>query len=56
MTKKLLTAALTIAACAALCGAVCPRNASDEKVSEAEQVPGAAARQPPMPSQKGTAA
>jgi hypothetical protein len=56
MTKKLLTAALAIAACAALWGAVCPRNASDGKVPEAEQVPGAAARQPPMPSQKKTGA
>lgn len=43
MTKKLLTAALAIAACAALWGAVCPRNASDGKVPAADQVTSTAA-------------
>ena len=38
MTKKLLTAALAIAACAALWGAVCPQNASDVKVPSSDQV------------------
>jgi len=43
MTKKLLAAALAIAACAALWGAVCPRNASDVKVPAADQVTSTAA-------------
>lgn len=38
MTKKLLTAVLTIAACAALWGAVCPQNASGGKVPASDQV------------------
>ena len=41
MTKKLLTAALAIAACAALWGAVCPRNASDGYECQLESEPGA---------------
>jgi cytoskeletal protein RodZ len=43
MTKKLLAAALAIAACAALWGAVCPRNASDGKVPASDQVTSTAA-------------
>jgi outer membrane biosynthesis protein TonB len=43
MTKKLLTAALAIAACATLWGAVCPQNASDGKVPAADQVTSTAA-------------
>lgn len=43
MTKKLLTAALAIAACAALWGAVCPRNTSGGKVPAADQVTSTAA-------------
>jgi len=38
MTKKLLAAALAIAACAALWGAVCPQNASGGKVPASDQV------------------
>ena len=43
MTKKLLTVALTIAACAALWGAVCPQSASGGKVSAFDQVTSTAA-------------
>ena len=43
MTKKLLTAVLAIAACAALWGAVCPRNASGGKVLASDQVTNTAA-------------
>lgn len=43
MTKKLLAAALAIAACAALWGAVCPRNASGGKIPAADQVTSTAA-------------
>jgi len=43
MTKKLLAAALTIAACAALWDAVCPQNTSDGKIPAANQVTSTAA-------------
>lgn len=43
MRKKLLVAALAIAACAALWGAVCPQNTSDGKVPAADQVTSTAA-------------
>jgi hypothetical protein len=43
MTKKLLAAALTIAACAALWDAVCPQNTSDGKIPAADQVTNTAA-------------
>ena len=43
MTKKLLAAVLAIAACAALCGAVCPQSASGGKVSAFDQVTSTAA-------------
>jgi outer membrane biosynthesis protein TonB len=43
MTKKLLTAVLAIVACAALWGAVCPRNASIGKVPAVDQTTSTAA-------------
>lgn len=43
MTKKLLAAALAIAACAALWGAVCSQNTSDGKIPAADQVTSTAA-------------